>query len=169
MTIALVSQDSLLTSPGCHCTRPPLPPPLRWFLSLQEANNKKKNSLPMSMYVQLSLSHESRDHVTCSLIVMLKPLQKERWKIPDLAGHALRPSDMSVCSYETEKGNSLCLCNFIALYFRHEEENICLHVGDSDLRHVWTSMNNTSSNRLSMSLNISPLVLREKCGPESEM
>lgn len=42
--------------------------------------------------------HESRGHVICSLIVMLKSLQKERWKIPNLVGHALRPADLFVCS-----------------------------------------------------------------------
>lgn len=65
----------------------------------------------------------------CSLIVMFKTLQKERWKIPNLGGHALRPPDLFVCSCKSERGNSLCLYNFIAFYVGHEEEKQHLPVG----------------------------------------
>lgn len=75
------------------------------------------------MYVQLTLSsNESRGHVIRSLIVMFKSLQKKRWKIPNLTGHALRPPDLFVCSCKTERGNSLCLYNFIAFHVWYEEE-----------------------------------------------
>lgn len=123
MTIECVSQDdSLLGSPGWPRTKAP-----RQFLTLQDFQKEQ------FMNVQLSLnSHESRGHVTRSLIVMLKPLQKERWKIPNLVGHALRPSDISVCSYQTEIGNSLCLYTFIAFVCqaRRRKTFACMLLGD---------------------------------------
>lgn len=104
MTIECVSQDdSLLRAPGWHSTGP--------HAGSSRCRKPKRTAyLSMRVYVQLSLnSHESTGHVSCSLIVMLKSLQKKRWKIPNLGGHALRPPDLFVCSCNAEKGNSLCL------------------------------------------------------------
>lgn len=72
------------------------------------------------------------NHVICSLTVMFKSLQNERWKIPNIECHALRPPDHFVCSRKSEKGNSLCLYNVIAR--RRKTSFACKLV--SDIWHV---------------------------------
>lgn len=63
----------------------------------------------------------------CSLIVMFRSLLKNRWKIPNLRGHALEPPGLFFCSCKTKKRNRLCLHNFVIFFYvshKAEKQNL---------------------------------------------